>query len=59
MTKFMCTYAYDSENIVVFDFDLESNEMEEAIGEALCLIAKENGHDVSTLVGFSVLRIDG
>lgn len=59
MTPYMCTYAFDTETVIVFNFDLECDEMEEAIGEALYQIGRDSEQPVSALVGFSVLRLNG
>lgn len=57
MNPWKCTYAFDRETVVVFEFKTDTDKLNEAITVALSLIhAEEEQQHPSELVGFSVLR---
>lgn len=59
MIHYMCTYAIDRENVVVFEFTMDIHDMEEAIGQALYQISVDDpAVDLTNLVALSVLRLE-
>lgn len=56
MTHWMCTFAFDRETVVVFDYETLEDSMDEAVKMAIDKIQAEEQHQASELVGFSVLR---